>query len=302
MHTVKLEIPTLSDFSFHETVHSHGWRDLPPFTWNASQSILSWPQRLSDGTIAQITIADDGKGHLVADVDHDVNADEVMRYVNRVLQMDKSLTAFHTYCTATPGLEHVVRRKQGRLLRSPSLFEDVVRVILTTNTTWAQTKAMVGRMCALSTEEAIEGAMQPFPTPEMIAALPFEEFAERARLGYRNGAVHALALDIAVGKLDLEAWNDPAITHDDLSKRLLSLRGIGPYGAACLMLYLGHGSKVNVDSWARMLVSRELGRKVTDKEVYEFFASYGEWQGLVYHFYDWKHEQEGAATGVVTPA
>ena len=91
------------------------------------------------------------------------------------------------------------------------------------------------------------------------------------------------------GSLDLEAWQDEALTAGELRKRLLSLPGIGPYGAACLMLYLGRPEHVNADSWARMLLGKELGRPVTDKEV-AFFEEYGEWRGLIYNFYPWKNE------------
>jgi hypothetical protein len=57
------------------------------------------------------------------------------------------------------------------------------------------------------------------------------------------------------------------------------------------MIYLGRYERVNVDSWARMMVSKELGRPVSDKEVHQFFAPYGEWSGLVYHFFPWKEDE-----------
>lgn len=54
------------------------------------------------------------------------------------------------------------------------------------------------------------------------------------------------------------------------------------------MLYLGKPEHVNADSWARMLLSKELGRPVTDKESQAFFEGHGEWRELVYNFYPWK--------------
>ena len=57
------------------------------------------------------------------------------------------------------------------------------------------------------------------------------------------------------------------------------------------MLYLGQPEHVNADSWARMLLSKELGRPVTDKEVLAFFEGHGEWRGLVYNFYPWREQQ-----------
>ena len=194
--------------------------------------------------------------------------------------------------TGRPELAHIPAKRQGRLLVSPTLFEDVCKVICTTNTTWAQTKGMTTRIVhTFGPPWPGDRSRRAFPTPSQIAVVPFEEFAAATRLGYRAQAVHRLAVDLAGGNMDLEAWRDRAVASPDLWKRLLSLRGIGPYGAACLMLYLGRGDRVNVDSWARTMVSRELGRPVTDSEVHAFFEPYGEWRGLVYSFYDWRGEE-----------
>ncbi|MDQ2799020.1 MAG: hypothetical protein M3Y13_05180, partial [Armatimonadota bacterium] len=190
-----------------------------------------------------------------------------------------------------PKLAHLPAQKQGRLLRSPTLWEDAVKVILTTNTTWAQTKAMTARLCEhFGSALPADPARHAFPTPAQIAFPPFEDFAARAKLGYRNASVHGLATAIVAGQLDLEGWQHTDMTATELRTRLLGLRGIGPYGAACLMLYLGRPEHVNADSWARMLLSKELGWPVTDKEVHGFFADYGEWCGLVYNFYPWRQE------------
>ena len=137
-----------------------------------------------------------------------------------------------------------------------------------------------------------EPARHAFPTPQRLAAVPLEEFAAKARMGYRNAYVHSLATSIAGGQLDLEDLQNAGLAADGLRKRLLALPGIGPYGAACLMLYLGKPEHVNADSWARMLLSKELGRPVTDKEVLAFFEGHGEWRGLVYNFYPWKEAQQ----------
>ena len=127
-----------------------------------------------------------------------------------------------------------------------------------------------------------------FPTPQRLAAVPFEEFAAKARLGYRNASVYALATAVANRSLDLEAWQSEDLTTAELRKRLLSLPGVGLYGAACLLLYLGKPAHVNADSVARAALSAELGRPVTDKEVHAFFECHGDWRGLVYNFYPWR--------------
>jgi len=312
--STKITIPTPADFSFYETVSSHGWLRLLPFQWldhapadwtdwrpptpvdDSPGGILERVENLGDGRVVLLRFAEGADG-LVVDITGDVTSDdhpEIVRRVKRMLQLDIDIAGFLDFTSTHPNLGHVREKKQGRMLRSPTLFEDVVKVICTTNTTWSQTKGMVARIVDAFGSPCPPAATsggdtrKAFPTPAQIAATTLDDFKSRARLGYRDAAVHSLAQDIADGRLDLEAWQDPAVAAADLEKKLLSLRGIGPYGAACLMLYLGKPWKVNVDSWARMMVGKELGRKVEDKEVHAFFADYGEWRGLVYHFYPWK--------------
>lgn len=247
---------------------------------------LARKELLSAGKVVTLRITG-SETALIVEVDEPLSPAEeeaILVRIRRMFQLDIDIAEFMRFADRHPHLSHIREKRQGRMLRSPSLFEDVVKVICTTNTTWTQTKAMVSRIV---TEFGVEGA---FPTPAEIAAVPFDDFAARAKLGYRNASVHSLAGDIAEGRTDIEGWQDQALEAAQLEKNLLSLRGIGPYGAACLMLYLGKPVKVNVDSWARTMVGKELSKKVEDKEVHAFFAEYGDWCGLVYHFYPWKQE------------
>lgn len=286
-----LELTTPPDFSFRETLLSHGWRKLAPFSCDDEIGILRRVERLADGRVVLLVIADAGDNRLRIDVDKAAGKEELTAVVRRMLQLDLEIASFHTYCTGRPELAHVPAAGQGRVLISPTLWEDVVKVIATTNTTWTQTKGMVARLCEHFGDSLPEDPTRhAFPTPGQIANVPFEEFAEKAKLGYRAGAVHGLANDIVEGRTDLEALRDPSIPAGELWKRLQVLRGVGPYAAACLMIYLGRYDRVNVDSWARMMVGKELGRKVTDKEVHAFFEPHGEWRALVYHFYPWRED------------
>lgn len=283
---IHLAVPP--DFSFQETLSAHGWRRLLPFVWQEEPQTLERVEELASGDIVLLRI-NATEGAVLVDVQGDGDEADIARRVRRMLQLNLPLSDFHAYCLSRPELNHIVQCKRGRMLRCPTLHEDALKVIATSNTTWAQTIAMTTRLVehfGAPLPQAPE--RHAFPTPQRIAAVPFDEFAAKARMGYRNAYVHAIATRIADGSLDLEAWQEEDLTADALRKRLLSLPGVGPYGAACLMLYLGKPEHVNADSWARTLLSKELGKPVTDKEVNLFFEEHGEWRGLVYNFYPWK--------------
>ncbi len=283
-----IRIPTPPDFSFLETRSAHGWRRLAPFVWDEDAQTLARPEVLDDGGVVELTLQDDGDDAVRVEVMGGGDEAEIVQRVRRMLQLDVPLDGFHAYCRTQPGLAHLEQCRRGRMLRCPTLFEDTLKVIATVNTTWAQTIAMSGRLVQ---HFGAEG--RAFPTPAQIAAVPFDKFAAKARMGYRSAYVYAIATQIVSGELDLEGWQMGAdLSAGALRKRLLSLPGIGPYGAACLMLYLGKPAHVNADSVARALLGKELGRTVTDKEVLAFFEAHGEWRGLVYNFYPWRGTNE----------
>ncbi len=278
-------------FDFLECLNAHGWKSLKPFDWNAESGLLQRVESFGARRVGNLKIYVTG-GQVVAETEVDVDKDDLVSRLRRMLQLDIPVNQFHAYCLTQTKLSQVPGRKQGRILRSPTLYEDVVKVIATTNTTWTQTKAMVARIVdSFGSPLPSDPTVHAFPTPEQIAGVSLEEFAGKAKMGYRNASVHRIATDIAEGKLDLEAWQNPSLPSAELTKMLLSLPGIGPYAASCLMIYLGRYDRVNVDSWARMMVGKELGRTVTDKEVHAFFEPYGEWKALAYHFYPWKEAE-----------
>ncbi len=290
---LNLLIQAQSDFSLQETLQAHGWRRLKPFDSVDEQLSLTRIHRFSDGTVSKLELRDQD-GAIEVTSDTAVDETELVAAVRIMLQLDLPVEEFHRYCDSHPLLGHVSQKRQGRVLRSPTVWEDVVKVILTTNTTWAQTRTMTARLVdtwGSPLNSPSPDGPRSFPTPAQIAEVPFEEFAEKARLGYRSAAIHSLATDIVAKSREIESWMDACIPDADLWKSLNSLKGVGPYAASCLMIYLGRYGRVNVDSWARMMVGRELDRPVTDKDVHEFFAPYGKWQALVYHFYPWRTEE-----------
>ena len=275
-------LPIPPDFSFRETLSAHGWRRLPPFAWHEETQTLERTEETPDGGIVLLRMHDtDGVLHI--DMEGEADETEMTRRIRRMLQLDLPIGDFHTYCRTIPELAPIIECRQGRMLRSPTLWEDTVKVIATTNTTWAQTIAMSARLVK---HFGAEG--RGFPAPQRIAAIPFEEFTVKARMGYRSAYVYKIAAAIAEGSLDLESLQEKSLPVSEMRKQLISLPGIGPYGAACLMLYLGRPEHVNSDSVARSLLSKELNRPVTDREVIAFFERHGQWRGLVYTFYPWR--------------
>src|SRR5437773_4025738 len=103
--------------------------------------------------------------------------------------------------------------------------------------------------------------------------------------------LHALASGVVAGLFEVEELGAQAdLPDDEVASRLLALPGIGPYGAAHLMMLLGRHSRLILDSWTRPKYAKVNGRKASDATVERRFRRYGRYSGLAFWLYltrDW---------------
>jgi len=268
---------------------------MSPFSETSDQG-LSYVIRLGTGKILLFEV------HAYADVLR-VNSTELLteteqmelsHHITWMLDMDQDFSEFYALAQAEPKLARMVERNAGRVLRSPTLFEDVIRTILTTNTLWKHTL----RMCRELTTRygdpiSCDPNLHAFPTPESLALVDEQTLREQCRMGYRAPYVAELSQRLVSGSLDLEALKSSSLTTPELRKELMNIKGVGGYAAANLLMLLGRYDYVPVDSWALKVVSDEFfkGEKITPRQVLDTFECWGKWQGLVYWFWDWSPHQ-----------
>jgi len=292
---VFLKLAARKPFSLHSVVHSHGWMQLAPFQYAEETGQLSYVDQLPSGRVVEYRIRQAGQGVGVeAGNLRKADAAEASRRITWMLGLDLDFAPFYKATRAEPKLSHVRRTARGRLLRSPTLFEDVVKTILTTNTLWAATKRMNANLIEVFGEPLPGSGRKAFPRPEAIAASREKVLRERVRVGYRAPALHQLAQRVAEGELRLEDLKTSTLPTADLRKELLKINGVGPYAAANLLLILGRSDFIPIDSWALKLVSHEWyrGKPVTAQHVERRFARWAEFKGLAFWFWDWRYDAE----------
>jgi N-glycosylase/DNA lyase len=200
-----------------------------------------------------------------------------------MLRLDEDLSTFYSLAADDSALAWAAGGA-GRMMRSPTVFEDVVKTICTTNCTWSATERMVGALVRELGRPATGAPEQrAFPTPQATAEAGEPFFRDVAKAGYRGPYLRALASDVAEGRLDLEALNDPELPDAEVSERLLALAGVGPYAMAHMMMLLGRYRPLILDSWTRPTYRRLSGRpRVTDKGIERAFRRYREFAGLAF--------------------
>jgi len=280
-----------TSFNLPAVVRSHGWIQMQPFGETPNHG-LAYVIRLSTGKVLRFEVHDIGPNLGVASTELLTEAEqaELSRTITWMLDLDQDFTEFYALARQEPKLIKMVERQAGRVLRSPTLFEDVIRTLLTTNTLWKHTLRMCRELTARYGDPmSCEPELHAFPTPARLAQVEEPSLREECRMGYRAPYVNELAHRVASGELDLEILKTKTLSTLDLRKELMSIKGVGGYAAANLLMLLGRYDYVPVDSWALKVVSNEFfgGEKVTPKQVLATFEGWGKWQGLAYWFWDW---------------
>lgn len=225
--------------------------------------------------------------------------------VGHILRLDEDLSRFYEQASSDPDLAWAVRGA-GRLVRSQTVFEEVVKTVCTTNCAWSATERMVGALVE-HLGEAAPGASatgpfgRAFPTPEAMADADESFYRDIVRAGYRSSYFRTLASSVADGSVDLEELGRTTpdeLSDDDVEARLLALPGVGPYAAAHVMMMLGRYSRLILDSWTRPKYAAVTGgRAKKDTTIVRRFRRYGPYAGLAFWLVltrDWVEEDEVA--------
>jgi 3-methyladenine DNA glycosylase/8-oxoguanine DNA glycosylase len=279
---------------FRRTVASHGVADLPPIRTDPDirwlEVTLGLPRgrprivRVTEGEAGTALVTPLGRAPSAA------QAEALRAAVAHVFRLDEDLAEFYAIASSDPQLAWVTRGA-GRMIRSPTVFEDVVKTICTTNCAWSATERMVGALVEHLGEPAPgaprEGPYgRAFPTPAAMAEADERFYRDVARAGYRGPYLRSLAASVAAGDVDLEALGRAGpheLPDDELAARLLELPGVGPYAAAHVMMMLGRYSRLILDSWTRPKYARlNGGRVVKDATIERRFRRYGRYAGLAF--------------------
>jgi 3-methyladenine DNA glycosylase/8-oxoguanine DNA glycosylase len=290
---ISLQGPGGEPVDLYRTFMSHGVADLLPGRVDESERTYTTTLAVSRAQPRTVRISQRRAGFACIEVEGRMLGeraiDDLRRSVRRILNLDEDLSEFYALVADDPDLSWAITGA-GRMLRTPTVFEAVVKTIATTNVAWSATVRMISALVEHLGDAAPTGA-HAFPTAEAMASLPETFYRETIRAGYRSAYLHALASGVVAGTFEVEALDaESDLPDDEVAERLLALPGIGPYGAAHLMMLLGRHSRLILDSWTRPKYAQVNGRKASDAAVERRFRRYGRYSGLAFWLYlteDW---------------
>jgi N-glycosylase/DNA lyase len=285
MHT-RLSLPLPQHFNFWNTIYSDGWCELPPFVVDTDSKRFHRTLLLSTGAVVLCLLSHRLNARLEITVQHTASLlsaekREITTQLAECFRLQEDLSSFYREANKYPHFRWVVKRNTGRLLRCPTVFEDVVKMMCTTNCSWALTVAMVRNLTEkLGTR--FNGTSPAFPTPERLADTTEAFLRKEIRSGYRSPYLLELAERVASGGLNVEQWRGSELPTPELYKAVRGIKGIGDYAASNILKLLGRYDYLGLDSWARKQFAEihGRGRAVSDATIEKFYAKYGQWKGL----------------------
>ncbi len=280
-------LPTSPGFRFWPVVRSHGWCQLVPFSHDEDSQRLERIHQLRDGRVIRLVMTADTNEHVLVQVeglDRELSPSqqaEITEGLTNSFNLNRDLSDFYALVRQYPRYAWIEEKAAGRMLASPTVWEDLAKTLLTTNTTWNMTRQMNARLTTLGDPYPDGG--NAFPTAERIATMNPEALNEAVRAGYRGAYLHELAKRVVSRELDVESWRDPELPADELFKRVKALKGFGDYAAGSILKLLGHFDRLATDTECRA-VYIEINNGVpaaNDKEISAYYEPFGKWRGLV---------------------
>ena len=232
-----------------------------PFYLDVENWRLSYTFR-DDKDAAVPAVISEEKGKIRIDIDGSgTNIEQIINDARHLLRLDDDLDGFYDAIVGHDRLNWVGERQAGRLLRSSTVFEDLVKTICTTNCSWALTRmssaiwsrigqpptgsepgAVATGLRDAGGSTAIEyalpaniknpvaiapGSDKAFPTAEAMASMDEDFYRNEIRAGYRSPYFVELAEAVASGRLDPEKWLISDLPTPELKKEMKKVKGVG---------------------------------------------------------------------------
>ncbi len=276
-----IEIP--ENFSFRSTVYSHGWCELAPFDLDVEKWRLNYVFRQGNSKKPVAVAIFEEAGHIRIDLDaKPADPEKIISGVRHLLRLDDDIEGLYECIVGHEKLSWVVEKRAGRLLRSASVFEDLIKTICTTNCSWGLTKSMIANLVEKLGTPSKSGK-RSFPTPETMAGVTTDFYRREVRAGYRSSYFAELAESVTSGKLDPEAWLTSDLPTPELKKEMQTVKGVGDYAAENLLKLVGRYDCLALDSWLRsqFYKNHNKEKRCHDNKIEEHYKKFGPWRGLV---------------------
>ncbi len=284
-----INLDTPRHFNFRQVIYGHGWSQLLPFEIDRENLRLKYVFGDLEKELPRVATIFEENEKIKIEIHGKKlkaeNIQKISRDARHILRLDDDLQEFYRIVSEREEFFWIAEQQAGRLLRSPTVFEDLVKTICTTNCSWALTKKMTANLVEKLGEASVTGE-KAFPTAERMAGVSTEFYRDEIRAGYRSAFFAELAEAVASGTINPERWLDADLPTKELKKQMKQIKGVGDYAAENLLKLVGRYDGLALDSWlrAKFYQKRNAGMICADKQIEKFYARFESWRGLAIWF------------------
>lgn len=288
----ELSIPTPADFVLPRDLCSYGYFLLEPNNWTPADQAFTTTLDVGAAAVTLRVRQPDRRAGSPLSVTPDralssAEKNHVAALLARMLRLDESAHTIRAFHALDPRFAPSGR---GRLMRSPTMFEDVIKTVTSCNVTWPSTVSMNRRLCEHVGRRSASDR-PAFPSADRLARIRPASLRARCGVGYRDARIVQLAKMFARGQVNESWFSDPATPDDAVFDALVEWPGIGPYAAANIMQLLGRFARLPLDTESVRHGRDLLGYKGTSaqimKKVHAHYEPFGAHRFRSYWFELW---------------
>lgn len=161
-----------------------------------------------------------------------------------------------TFLSLDPLLKQAIPWCRGLRLLNQEPFETIISFIISANNNIPRIKGIISRICMKRGEEIGDG-LYAFPSPEKLAPMTASQYREHGA-GYRAEYLESTCRAIAEGRFDMQS--PYSLDYPEAKKRLMSLKGVGPKVADCILLFsYGKKDAFPRDVWIKRVLQELYG-------------------------------------------
>ena len=169
---------TITPTEYVTTLKSHGWFDLAPFRLDKnSLSLTLYFKVQNDDGAFKIFVENNS---VFCEVLHGKDT-TVIPVAKKCLSLDVDLSTFYALVSGNENFIWLRERGFGRYLRSPTLYEDCLKIVATANTNWANTRRIVKNLIE-NIGHTVSG-VKAFPEPARLTPVPENELKDMTKCG-----------------------------------------------------------------------------------------------------------------------
>jgi len=187
-------------------------------------------------------------------------------------------------------LKPMIESGYGIRILNADPIEMIFSFIISQNNNIKRIQKIIEKFCAVG---LYKNDFYAFPSVSILCKQT-EDFYKNLGAGYRDKFLQKTANDL--NNLNISVIKN--LSSDELYKFLISLTGVGPKVASCILLFgFGKTDKFPVDTWIEQVYYNHYSKqKLTRPQIQEYFETkYGEYAGIAqqYLFYYEREKNRG---------